>query len=66
MSNPNIAPVPLPDDDRDEQATMDVDGDAVLDPDIDEHLIDSASADRLASEEAAEPEEDTARPEERS
>ena len=51
MSNPNITPLPLPDDDREEQATMEVDGDAVLDPDIDESLIDSASADRLASEE---------------
>ncbi|WP_426185299.1 hypothetical protein [Microbacterium sp. TWP3-1-2b2] len=50
MSNPNIVPVPPPDDD-DELATMDVDGDAVLDPDIDESLIDSATADRLASEE---------------
>lgn len=50
MSNPNFTSVPLPDDDRDEQATMDVDGDAVLDPDVDESLIDSASADRLASD----------------
>lgn len=51
MSNPNMASVPLPDDDRDEQATVDVDGDAVLDPDVDERLVDSASADRLASRE---------------
>lgn len=49
MSNPNMASVPIPDDDRDEQATVEVDGDAVLDPDIDDSLIDSASADRLAS-----------------
>ncbi|GGD88801.1 hypothetical protein [Microbacterium murale] len=51
MSNPNMASVPLPDDDRDEQATVEVDGDAVLDPDVDENRIDSAEADRLASEE---------------
>lgn len=54
MSNPNIVPVPLPDDDRDDQATMDVDGDSVLAPDVDENLVDSAEADRLASEETAE------------
>lgn len=51
MSNPNFTSVPLPDDDRDEQATVEVDGDAVLDPDVDENRIDSAEADRLASEE---------------
>lgn len=50
MSNPNIASVPPPDDDRDEDATMEVDGDAVLDPDVDDSLVDSASADRMASE----------------
>jgi hypothetical protein len=49
MSNPNMASVPVPDDDRDEQATVEVDGDAVLDPDIDDALVDSASADRMAS-----------------
>ena len=49
MSNPNMASVPLPDDDRDEQATVEVDGDAVLDPDIDDAQVDSASADRMAS-----------------
>ncbi|MDQ0644277.1 hypothetical protein [Microbacterium murale] len=53
MSNPNIMPIPLPDDDRDDQAAMEVDGDAVLDPDIDASLVDSAEADRLASEEEA-------------
>lgn len=54
MSNPNIMPVPLPDDDREDQATVDVDGEAVLDPDVDERLVDSASADRLASAEETE------------
>lgn len=58
MSNPNIVPVPLPDDDRDEQATMEVDGETVLDPDVDENLVDSASADHLASEETPDSEEE--------
>ncbi|MCE7482989.1 MULTISPECIES: hypothetical protein [Microbacterium] len=49
MSNPNMASVPVPDDDGGEDATMEVDGDAVLDPDIDDGLVDSASADRMAS-----------------
>lgn len=49
MSNPNMASVPLPDDDRDEQATVEVGGDAALDPDMNDALVDSASADRMAS-----------------
>lgn len=61
MSNPLIPPLPLPDDDRltsesntepgiDEPGIMDQDGERVLDPDIDDGLVDSASADRLAAE----------------
>lgn len=49
MSNPNIFPVPLPDDDRQDETTVDVDGETVLDPDVDDRLLDSASADRMAS-----------------
>lgn len=70
MSNPLIPPLPLPDDDRltsngvtepevDDPAITRPDGDRALDPDLDESLIDSAAADRLAtgaesSEEASE------------
>lgn len=60
MSNPNIVPLPLPDDDRDERATVDVDGETVLDPDFDDSQVDSASADRLASEEGTGPDAVTA------
>lgn len=51
MSNPIIPPVPpIPhDDDPDGVPTRDVDGERVLDPDVDDALIDSAEADRIAA-----------------
>lgn len=56
MSNANPI-LPLGDDDdsiTDADATREVDGEQVLDPDADADLIDSADADRLA---AGDPEE---------
>lgn len=69
MSNPAIPPLPLPDDDRvtadgatepgiDDPAITQSDGDRVLDSDLDDALIDSAAADRLAS--GADPAQDIA------
>lgn len=60
MSNPIPPIVPLPeDDDSTEEVPMqEVDGREVLDPDIDETLIDSAAADRLASGADLDEEED--------
>lgn len=66
MSNPNIVPIPLPDDERKDPATMDVDGETVLDPDANDALVDSAEADRVASEEPADSEEHTSQADERS
>lgn len=55
MSNPFPPLVPLPDDDEprrdDEVPTREVDGRETLDPDIDDALIDSAEADRIAATE---------------
>jgi len=54
MSNPIPPIIPLPDDAEndepfdDDLVTMEQDGESVLDPDIDDDLIDSAAADRLA------------------
>ena len=51
MSNPTPPLVPpFPDDEPDDVATRDVDGEQVLDPDADPDAIDSAEADRLASQ----------------
>ena len=53
MSNPFPPPLPLPDDERpadDGVPTREVDGQEVLDPDLDDRLVDSAKADRLAAE----------------
>ena len=51
MSNPFPAVPPLPHgDDPDAVPTRDVDGERVLDPDVDDALIDSAEADRVAAE----------------
>ena len=53
MTNNNFAPIPplVPRDDDDlEQATIERDGEVVLDPDVDDDLIDSADADRLAAD----------------
>lgn len=51
MSNPLIPPLPLPDDDRlASEGITEQDGERVLDPDIDDGLVDSASADRIAAE----------------
>ncbi|EYT58969.1 MULTISPECIES: hypothetical protein [Microbacterium] len=51
MSNPIIPPVPpVPhDDDAPNVPTREVDGERVLDPDVDDALVDSAEADRLAA-----------------
>lgn len=51
MSNPIIPPVPpIPhDDDAAGVPTRDVDGERVLDPDVDDALVDSAEADRVAA-----------------
>ncbi|MFJ6531115.1 hypothetical protein [Microbacterium sp. NPDC091662] len=58
MSNPIIPPVPpIPhDDDPGAVPTREVDGERVLDPDVDDALIDSAEADRVAA--GAEEDED--------
>ena len=53
MTNNNFAPIPplVPRDDDDlERATIESDGEVVLDPDVDDDLIDSADADRLAAD----------------
>ena len=53
MTNNNFAPIPplVPRDDDDlGQATIERDGEVVLDPDVDDDLIDSADADRLAAD----------------
>ena len=53
MTNNNFAPIPplVPRDDDDlEQPTIERDGEVVLDPDVDDDLIDSADADRLAAD----------------
>jgi hypothetical protein len=51
MSNPIIPPVPpIPhDDDPAGAPTRDVEGEDALDPDIDDALVDSAEADRIAA-----------------
>jgi hypothetical protein len=50
MSNPTFPPLPpRDDDDLDGVPTREVDGERVLDPDIDDALVDSAEADRLAT-----------------
>ncbi|MGM7697136.1 hypothetical protein [Microbacterium sp. A84] len=50
MSNPNIAPIPVPSaEDPDDLVTTEVDGETTLDPDVNADLVDSASADRLAA-----------------
>ncbi|MGS0560128.1 hypothetical protein [Microbacterium aurugineum] len=51
MSNPIIPPIPpIPqDEDREGAPTQEVDGERVLDPDVDDALIDSAEADRVAA-----------------
>lgn len=57
MSNPIVPPLPLPDDDRvpdadrvSDPATVEAEGERVLDPDLDPDQVDSAAADRLAAE----------------
>ena len=55
MSNNTFPPpVPLGDDDPADEVTREVDGDEVLDEDVDDDLVDSAEADRLAAETPAE------------
>ncbi len=52
MSNPIIPPVPPIRPDDDDAAgvpTRDVDGERVLDADVDDALVDSAEADRIAA-----------------
>ncbi|MEU4015544.1 hypothetical protein AB0E56_09775 [Microbacterium sp. NPDC028030] len=50
MSNPIIPPVPpVPAGDDDDVPTREVDGERVLDQDVDDALIDSAEADRVAA-----------------
>ncbi|PRA79994.1 hypothetical protein [Microbacterium sp. MYb66] len=59
MSTPFPPVPPLPaDDDADAVPTRDVDGERVLDPDIDDDAVDSAEADRLAAE-VGDPDDDT-------
>jgi len=51
MSNPNIPPMRVPrDGSPDDPVTTEVDGETRLDPDVNDDLIDSASADRLAAD----------------
>ena len=53
MTNNNFAPIPplVPRGDDDlEQATIERDGEVVLDPDVNDDLVDSADADRLAAD----------------
>ncbi|GAB3599397.1 hypothetical protein [Microbacterium tumbae] len=51
MSNAFPPAFPFPDGERDakDQATHEVDGEEVLDPDVDPSRVDSAEADRLAA-----------------
>ncbi|WP_243225527.1 hypothetical protein [Microbacterium sp. CIAB417] len=51
MSNPYPAPFPIDPDgsDAEDRVTRDVDGEEVLDEDLDADQIDSAEADRLAA-----------------
>ncbi|MGF6821144.1 hypothetical protein M2317_000030 [Microbacterium sp. ZKA21] len=51
MSNPYPAPFPFTPDDADaeDRVTREVDGDEVLDEDIDADQVDSSEADRLAA-----------------
>lgn len=50
MSNPFPLVPPLPDGEEPEGVpTRDADGERVLDPDVDDALVDSAEADRLAA-----------------
>ena len=51
MSNPIIPPVPPVPHDEDPAGvpTREVDGEHVLDPDVDDALVDSAEADRVAA-----------------
>ena len=53
MSHPYPPAVPPPSNQgrADEPGIRDVDGEEALDPDVDDRLIDSAEADRLAAEE---------------
>ena len=53
MTNNNFAPIPplVPRDDDDlDKATIERDDEIVLDPDANDDLVDSAEADRLASD----------------
>jgi hypothetical protein len=50
MSNTGFPALPLPDDDSAGDATREVDDQEVLDDDVNEDLVDSADADRLAAE----------------
>ena len=57
MTNNSFIPqVPLGDGDATEDAVREVDGDEVLDQDIDDNQVDSADADRLAAEAPADEE----------
>lgn len=60
MSNPIIPPVPpiVGDDDREAVPTRDADGERVLDTDIDDSLVDSADADRVAADDDADADAD--------
>ena len=59
MSNPIPPVVPFPDDDTpDGVPTKEVDGEQVPDTDIDDALVDSAEADRVASGAVDDDEED--------
>lgn len=52
MTNNNFAPIPplVPRDDDLEQGTIERDDEVVLDQDVNDDLIDSAAADRLATD----------------
>jgi len=58
MTNNNFAPIPplVPADDDLEQATIERDDEVALDPDVNDDLVDSADADRLAA--GADPDEE--------
>jgi hypothetical protein len=49
MSNPSIPAVPPDNDDDYDVTTTEAGGETRLDPDVDDDLVDSAEADRLAS-----------------
>lgn len=52
MSNPAVPPLPWSDDDpAEDHITRGPDGETVVDPDLNEDLINSAEADRLATRE---------------